>query len=156
MQRNAALALPFAAGDVGPAEAARALDLDAVDAERHGDLDGLFDGAAEGDAALKLERDVLGDKLGLDLGLLHFLDVEEDFLAGELAELDLHILDLLALLADDNAGAGGEDLDANAVAGALNEDARHRGLLELLHQGGADDLVLVEELGEILLAREPA
>src|SRR5688572_3460248 len=156
VQRDAALALPFAAGDVGAAKAARALDLDAVDAERHRDLDGLLDRAAEGDAALELERDVLGHELGLDLGLLHFLDVEEDFLAGELAEGDLHVLHFLALLADDNAGAGGEDLDADAVAGALDEDARHRGLLELFHQCGADDLVLMEELGEILLAREPA
>ena len=51
---------------------------------------------------------------------------------------------------------GGVDLDADAVGSALDEDARHGGLLELLHQRGADDLVLVEELGEILLAREPA
>src|SRR6478735_1752753 len=41
-------------------------------------------------------------------------------------------------------------------AGALDEDARHRSLLEFFHQRGADDLVLMEELGEILLAREPA
>src|SRR6478752_7614652 len=87
VQRNAALALPFAAGDVGTAEAARALDLDAVDAEGHRDLDGLLDGAAERDAALELERDVLGHELGLDLGLLHFLDVQQDLLADELAEI---------------------------------------------------------------------
>jgi hypothetical protein len=34
---------------------------------------------------------------GLDLGLLHFLDVEEDLLAGELGELFLDVLDFLAL-----------------------------------------------------------
>src|SRR5580698_1929986 len=60
VERNPALALPFAARDVGAAKAARALDLDALGAERHGHLDGLLHGAAEGDAALELERDVLG------------------------------------------------------------------------------------------------
>ena len=89
-------------------------------------------------------------------GLLDLLDVEQDFLAGHLAELDLHVLDFLALLADDDAGTGGENLDADPVAGALNEDARDRGLLEFFHQHIADDLVLEEQLGEILLAREPA
>src|ERR1041384_2497340 len=117
VQRDAALTLPFAAGDVGAAETARALNLDAVDTQRHGDLDGLLDGAAERDAAFELKRNVLGDELGLNFRLLHFLDVQQDFLAGELAELNLHVLHFLALLADDNARAGGEDLDANTIAG---------------------------------------
>ena len=134
VQRHAALALPFAAGDVGAAEAARALDADAVGAERHGHLDRLLHGAAEGDAALELEGDVLGHELRLDLGLLDLLDVEEDLAAGQLGELGLDVLDLLALAADDDAGAGGVDLDADAVGGALDEDARHGGLLQLLHQ----------------------
>jgi hypothetical protein len=84
VEGDAALALPFAAGDVGAAEAAGALDLDALGAERHGHLDGLLHGAAEGDAALELEGDVLGDELRLDLGLLDLLDVEQDLLAREL------------------------------------------------------------------------
>src|ERR1019366_7598002 len=156
VQRDAALALPLAAGDVGAAEAARALDADALGAEGHGHLDGLLHGAAEGDAALELEGDVLSHELRLDLGLLHFLDVEEDFLAGELRELVLDLLDLLALAADDNAGAGGVDLDADAVGRALDEDARHGGLLELLHELLPDHLVLEEELGEVFLLRKPA
>ena len=57
-------------------------------------------------------------------------------------ELGLDVLDFLALAADDDAGAGGVDLDADAVGRALDEDARHGGLLQLLHQGRADQLVL--------------
>jgi hypothetical protein len=55
------------------------------------------------------------------------------------------------LLADDDAGPGGVNLDAHAVAGALDEDARHGGLLQLLHELFADDLVLEEELGKSFL-----
>jgi hypothetical protein len=105
VERDAALALPFAAGDFGSAQAAGTLDLDALGPERHGHLNGLLHGPAEGDAALELERDVLRDELGLDLRLLDLLDVEEDLLAGELGEFVLDLLDLLALAADDDAGA---------------------------------------------------
>src|SRR5262249_28429718 len=125
-------------------------------AEGHRHFDGLLHGAAERDAALELERDVLGDELRLDLRLLHLLDVEEDFLAGELRELGLDVLHFLALAADAAAGTGGVYLDADAVRGALDEDARHRGLLELLHELLTDDLVLGEELCEILFAGIPA
>src|SRR5277367_2468770 len=156
VQRHPALALPLAASDVGAAEAARALDLDALGAERHGHLDGLLHGAAEGDAALELQGDVLGDELGLDLGLLDLLDVEQDLLARELHQLGLDVLNLLALAPDDDAGAGRVDLDADAVGRALDEDARDGGLLQLLHERCADELVLEQELRELLLAREPA
>ena len=132
------------------------MDTNTLGAEGHGHLDGLLHGAAEGDAAFQLERDVLGDELRLDLGLLHFLDVEEDLLAGELRELVLDLLDFLALAADDDAGAGGVDLDADAVGRALDEDARHGRLLELLHELLTDHLVLEEELGEVFLLRKPA
>src|SRR5208283_3438328 len=156
VERNPALALPFAARDVGAAEAARALDLDALGSERHRHLDRLLHGPPEGDPALELEGDVFRDELGLDLGLLDLLDVEQDLLARQLDELGLDVLDLLSLAPDDDAGPGGVDLDADAVGRALDEDARHGGLLELLHQGRADQVGLEKELRELLLAREPA
>src|SRR5579884_2471192 len=156
VERDAALALPFAAGDVGAAEAAGALDADALGAEGHGHFDRLLHGTTEGDAAFELEGDVLGHELGLDLGFLDLLDVEEDFLAGELGELRLDVVDLLALATDDDAGTRGVDLDADAVGGALDENAGDAGLLELLHQRLTDDLVLKEEGGKIFFAGKPA
>src|SRR5690606_24563551 len=110
VQRHATLALPFAAGDVATAEAAGAPDTNTLGAERHGDFDGLFHGTAERNAAFKLQRDVLGHELRFDFGLLDLLDVEEDFLAGQLGEFVFDLLDLLTLAADDDAGTGGVNL----------------------------------------------
>ena len=156
VQRDAAFALPLAAGDFGPAETAGTLDPDPLGAERHGHFNGLFHGAAESNAALELKGDILRHQLRFDLGLLHLLDVEEDFLAGELGEFVLDLLDLLAFAPDDDARAGGEDLYADPVGGSLDEDTRNRGLLELLHELGTDDLVFEEQTGKILLVRKPA
>ena len=102
--------------------------LDALGAEVHGRLDGLLHGAAEGDAALELQRDVLGDELRVEFRRLDFLDVDLDrFPSGELAISSLMLLDLRALAADDDAGAGGVDRDADAVPGALDDDLRDGG-----------------------------
>ena len=54
----------------------------------------------------KLVGDILRDKLGLNLGALHFLDLDVDPPADELLELLLQPLDLLPLAADDQARAG--------------------------------------------------
>src|SRR6478735_4917218 len=62
VQRHAALAVPFHAGDLGAAEPARAVDADAFRAEPHRRLHGAFHGAAEGHAALELLGDRFGDE----------------------------------------------------------------------------------------------
>jgi len=79
--------------------------------------DRLLHGAAEGDAALELGRDVLGDELGVGFGLAHFLDVDEDLVLGERLTPGNFVSPLrpssgcpssgsrcLAALADDHAG----------------------------------------------------
>ena len=76
MQRHAALAVPFEARDLGAAEAARAVDADALGAEAHRRLHGALHGAAEGDAALELLGDRIGDQGRVDLGLAHLDDVD--------------------------------------------------------------------------------
>src|SRR5438045_2951254 len=73
--RAASICGPVTSDDGGPAATARALDTNALGAERDGHFDGLLHGAAESDAPLELQRDVFSDERGLDLGLLHFLDV---------------------------------------------------------------------------------
>src|SRR5258708_276047 len=156
MKWDATLTLPFAAGDVGSTQTTGALDLDTIGAERHGHLNGLLHGAAETESALQVRRNIPSDQLGLDLGLLNFLNVEEDLLTSELSELFLDLVDFLALAANNDSGTGGEDLDANAIGGALDEDTRHRSLLELLHELRADELVFSEKETKLLLTREPA
>ena len=77
VQGHPALAIPFAAGHFGAAQAAAAVDLDALGAELEGQADGLFHGPAEGDAADELLGHVLGYELGVDFGLADFLDIDE-------------------------------------------------------------------------------
>ena len=66
----------LAAGDVGAAQAAGHLGLDALGARLHRAADGLLHRAAEGDALFKLLGDVLGDQLGVGVGRLDLKDVE--------------------------------------------------------------------------------
>ena len=80
----------------------------------------LLHRAAEGDAALELGRDVLGDELRVGLRLADLLDVDEDLVLGELLELFLELLHAGAALADDHAGARGVDDDLGLVRGALD------------------------------------
>ena len=82
MQRNAALTLPFAASDISPTKTTRALNSDTFSTEGHRHFNRFLHRSAKRNPTLKLERDILGDKLGLDLGFLHLLDIEENLFAG--------------------------------------------------------------------------
>ena len=85
------------------------LDLDTLGTHAHGRRYGRLHGAAERYAALQLAGDVLADDHGIHLGALHLEDVDLDLLAGELLQLFLQFVDLLAALADDDTGACGRD-----------------------------------------------
>ena len=111
------LAVPFGPGDLGTAKTAGAVDPDALGAKAHRRLHGALHGAAEADAALKLLRDVLGDQLGVDLRLADLDDVQADLAADALRKIGAKTLDVLALLADDQAGTTGMDGDARGPAG---------------------------------------
>ena len=65
------------ARDLGAAQAAGRLDADALRAHAHGARDRLLHGAPERDAALELQRDVLGHELRVDVGTAHLVDVDE-------------------------------------------------------------------------------
>src|SRR4051812_42112482 len=69
VQWNATFAVPLVARHLCATEAARGGNADSLGAELHGGLNGLLHGTAEGDATLKLGRDVLRDELGVGLGL---------------------------------------------------------------------------------------
>src|SRR5262249_39144668 len=125
VERDFAFAIPFRAADFRTAEAAGAAQLDALGAEIHRLLDGLLHRAAEADAALDLQGHVFRDELGVEFGGLDFLDVDLDRLAiGHRLDGLGHILDLGAFTTDDDAGTGGENGDADAVPGALDDDLR--------------------------------
>src|ERR1700754_5095227 len=68
-------------------------------------------GAAERDAALQLLGDRFGDELRIELGLPDLDDVDDDVGVGQVGDLAAQLLDVGALLADDDAGAGRMDRD---------------------------------------------
>src|SRR3989454_2522305 len=120
VQRHAAVAIPLAARDLAAAQPARAGDADAVGAQAQRGRHRLLHGAAERDALLQLERNVLGDELRVQLGMDDLLDVEVDLLARPRLQLVLQLLDFCALAPDDDARARGEDRDPRAIRRALD------------------------------------
>ena len=130
VQRHAALAVELRAAHLGAAEAAGDLDADALGAGALGALQALAHRAAERHTGAELLGDALRDELSLGLGVLDLEDVELDLLAGELLEVGADALGLGAAAADHDARAGGVDVDANAVTGALDLDVRHAGAVE--------------------------
>jgi hypothetical protein len=142
-------------GDLRAAETARRLDADALRTHAHGTCDRFLHRTPERDATLELQGDVLGHELRVDVGPPHLVDVDERLLLRELLELRLELLDLGALLADDDAGARGVDVDLRLIRGALDLDLGNARMVEPLLQEVADLDVLVEELG-VLPPGEPA
>src|SRR5204863_7997698 len=107
VKRHTPLVVPFHAGDFGAAQAAAALDLDSLRAHAHRALHSALHGATERDALRQLARDVVGHELCAELGTLDLLDVDTDFLAGEMRELVAQLVDFSALLADHHAWTTG-------------------------------------------------
>src|SRR6202012_1277241 len=147
---------PFHAGDFRPTEPARAVDADALGAEAHRRLHGALHRAAERDAALQLLGDRFGDQLRVELGLPDLDDVDDHVRVGDVRNLLAQLLDVGALLADDDARARRLDGDAALLVRPRDHDARDRRLLEGLMQLLADLRVLVKFLSIRGLARVPA
>src|SRR5262249_52944980 len=95
------------------------------------------------------------DELRVDVGAPDLVDVDEGLLLGELLELRLELLDLRALLADDDTGPRGVDVDLRLVRGALDLDLGDARVVEPALQEVPHLDVLVEEIG-VLAARVPA
>src|SRR5579872_1196527 len=156
VQRDAALAVPFETRDFRAAQAARAIDADALGAETHRRLHRALHRSAEGHPALELLRDRFGDQRRIDFRLTDLDDVDRHFRVRQLGRLLAQFLNVGALLADDHAGASGVDVDARLLVRTLDDDLRDRRLLEALRQRLPDLDVLVQELAVFALAGVPA
>src|SRR5690348_3021395 len=156
MQRHAAFAVPLHARDFRAAQTAGAVDADALGAQTHRRLHGALHRAAGGHTALELLSDVVGHELRVDLGLPDLHDVQVDFGIRVASEIGFQLLDVGALLADHHARTRRVDGDAALLVRALDHDARHAGLFQLVLQVIADLDVLLQELAVLLLARVPA
>src|SRR6266853_3105930 len=105
MQRHSAFAIPFEPCDFGAAEAARAVDPYAFRAEPDRRLHRPLHGAAEGDPALKLLGDRIGNEDRVDLGLAHLDNIDEHFGLRHIRNYLADLVDVGALFADDDAWA---------------------------------------------------
>src|SRR5215212_6658065 len=116
VQRHPALAVELRPAHLRAAEATGALHADALDLRAAlGRLHGLAHGATEAHAAGQLLGHGLRDELGIGLGVLDLEDVQLHLLAGELLQLAPDAVGLRATTPDDDARAGGVDVDADAV-----------------------------------------
>src|SRR5262249_27742037 len=155
VQRHPTVAVPLAARDLGAAQAPGARDPDAVGAQPERGRHRFLHSPTEGHAFLKLQRNVLGHELGVELGMDDLLDVEVDLLLRPRLQLVLEARPLGALTADDDAGPGGRHGDPSAIRRALDVDPRDPCVVELVLDVPPDLHVLVQQLG-VVLGCEPA
>ncbi len=142
VQRHLALAVELGPAHLGPAEATRHLDPHALGAGLHGGLQRLAHGPPEGDAALQLLGDALGNQGGLEFRPGDLADVQLHLLAGQLLQCGAKVIGLLALAADHDAGACGVDVHLHAVPGALDLDPADASAVELAADQPTDRDVL--------------
>jgi hypothetical protein len=102
-----------------------------------------------------MEGDGFGHQRGVDLWAVDLIDLDVDLPAHTPLDLLLEPIHLGALLADDNPGTARGDGDGQLLAGPLQIDARHAGMLQALLELRTKLQILVEELLVFLLG-EPA
>src|SRR5450432_277880 len=151
LQRQAALQIPFLAGDFRAVQAAGHANLDAFAAEAQSGVHRFAHGAAKSHALFKLQRDGFGDQLRVQLRAMHFLNVDVHFTLGTLLHVLLELVDLRAFAADDDAGARGIDAHDQLVSGALDVDGADARALQLFLELGAQLHVFVEQLGVVAI-----
>ena len=104
LERHFAFAIAFCTCDVSATETACATNANSFCTKFHGGLDRTFHGTTESDTTLKLDRDLLGDKLRIEFRLTNFEDVEFDLgVFADLLDLSSHDFDLFSLATDDQA-----------------------------------------------------
>ncbi len=156
VQRHAAFAVPLRTRDFRAAETAGDVDTDADSAGAQCRLNRALHGAAECNAALELLGDVLSDQHGVGVGLAHFEEVQVNFRLRVARELAAQLLDVGALLADENAGARRVHGDAALLVRTLDDDLRDAGRALQLQDVSANGAIFMQELAVLATTGEPA
>ena len=104
VQRKLPLQIPFRPRDFSAVQAPRHANFNSLAAETQRRIDRFAHRAAERHALFELQRDRFRHQLRVELGLVHFLNVDENFALGLLRQIALQLLDLRALASDDDAG----------------------------------------------------
>src|SRR5262249_5785154 len=103
---------------------------------------------------------LLGDRFcnerGVELRLADLDDVDHDVGRREIGDLLAQLLDVGALLADDDARPRRMDRHPTLLVRALDDDLGDRRLLQGLLRSFAAPVVLVQQLALLILARVPA
>ena len=144
------------AGDLTAAQTAAAVALDALGAGAHSAAHGVLHGAAVGDTLLQLGGDVLSHQLCIHIGVANLDDVQLHGLTDQLLHVLAVLLDLLAALADDHAGACHVQVDGDDLVAALDLDLGDTGGKQQLLQVYADLVVLDQQVADLLIAGIPA
>src|SRR5215472_2701077 len=135
VQRQASLQVPLGACDFVSVQPAGDAHLDPLAAEPQRRVHRLAHRPAETHALFQLQRDRLRHELGIELRLMHFLDIDEHFPRSALLQLLLQLVDLRAFAPDDDPGTRGAYDDAQLVPRTLD-----------LHRADARGFELVLEL----------
>src|SRR5690606_37491059 len=131
VQRHASFAIALGPRDLGAVQASRNPNLHAQRADAHRIRHGPLHGATEHDAALELLRDAIRDQLCIELRLANFGDVDAHIglrHLHHLRDLAAQLFDVLALLADHDAGSRSVNSDVHLACGALDMNAAYRGV----------------------------
>ena len=155
VQRQTALQIPLRTGDFVAVQASAHADFDAFATEAERRIDRLAHGPPEADALFQLQRNRFGDELGIELGLMHFLNIDMHLARRLLLQILLQLVDFRALAPDDDSRARRLDDDAQLVARTLDLDRAHACRLELFLQLGLE-LVVFEQQLVVILFDKPA
>src|SRR5215472_5094056 len=120
MQGQTSLQVPLRARDFVAVQPAGNANLDALTAEAQRRIHRLAHRPAEANALLQLQRDRFRHQLGIEFGLVHLLDVDEQIAGSPLLQLLLQLVDLRALAPDDDPRTCGADDDAQLVSRTLD------------------------------------
>ena len=155
VQRKLTLQIPFRARDFRAVQPSGNPNFNSLASEAQRGVDGLSHGASERHALFELQCDRFGNQLRIELGLVDFLNIDEDFALGFLGQILLELFDFRALAPDDDSGTRSVNGDAQLVAGTIDFDRADAGGLEALAQRVLELQILAQELGVILLGEPP-
>src|SRR5882672_2715480 len=155
LQRQPSLQIPLFARDFRAIQPARHAHFDALAAEAQRRIHRFAHRPPERHALFELQRDRLRYELRVQLGTVHFQDVDVYFALGTLLHVLLQLVDLRALAPDDDAGPRGVNAHDQFVGGALDVDRADARALQFFLQLLAEFHVFVEQVG-VVLVRIPA
>jgi len=145
--------VPLATGDFCTVQSTGHSDLYALRTNAHGVGQDALHGASKHHATLELLCHTLGYKLRIKLRLSDLGDVDLDIVdvdAGHRCNLATQTLDILTLLANDDAWPCRVNCDDNALCWPLDLDAADRSVRQLLLQKLADLDVVVQVIRVVL------